>query len=145
MNIFLRKLYVKHKTLSITIISFLLTFIILALLLLSANIPRSDTTSYTSEVALSNSFINEKTFLGINTNNAIDAPADTLTYFKKIFEYNNSYKVDVLELNVHLTLDNKLILSSFPTLDTFSDAKAYIGETNIRPEKQTYEQLKRYN
>jgi glycerophosphoryl diester phosphodiesterase len=74
-----------------------------------------------------------------------NAPADTLKYFKSIFENNNTYKVDLVELNIHITLDDKLVLLSSNTLDDVSDSKIVYGKRNLRPQDSTYEQLTRYN
>lgn len=144
MNITFRKFYIKHKTLTLILVPIALIVIILGLVFLSAYIPRTVDTNYESNIALSNNFISEKTYLGVGTN-VQNAPKDTLKYYKSIFENNNNYKVDMVELNIHITLDDKLVVLSESKLDNVSDSKAIYNKKNLRPQDATYEQLKRYN
>lgn len=145
MNIAFRKFYVKHKFFTLIFVPLALIVIILGLMFLSTYIPRTQSTDYQNEKVLSNRFIREKTYLGVNSYDFRVAPADTLSYFKAIFEKNNSYKVDLIELNLHITSDKKLVLFSGNTLDSVTNAKATYRENNVHPEDMTYEQLKKYN
>ncbi|NLL56177.1 MAG: hypothetical protein GX242_03080 [Clostridiales bacterium] len=111
---------------------------------MTAYIPRTNSTNYHSQEVIDNNFINSSSYLGINTYGN-GAPADTMTYFKSVFENNNSYRVNLVELNIHITADDKLVVFSDTTLDSVSDAKAIYKKRNLRPQDASYEQLTRYN
>lgn len=145
MYVFIRKLYAKHKALTLTVIPVVILVVLFALICLSTYIPRTQNTDYTADTVKSNNFIREMPYLGINTSKPASAPADTLAYFKAVFEKNNSYRAEALEINIHMTRDKKPVVLSADTLDEISDSKALYNEKNLKPEEKTYEQLKRYN
>ncbi|MFA6866654.1 MAG: glycerophosphodiester phosphodiesterase family protein [Clostridia bacterium] len=145
MRLALRKFYFKHKKFATTI-SIILTVIILILaFFLSTFIPKAPDTNYNSEVSQNNQYIQEQTMVSAHRAGATIAPENTMKSFKTCFENNNSYKVDILEFDLHITKDNKLILLHDDTLDRTSDCVEVYNEKNVKPENYTYAELLKYN
>lgn len=72
------------------------------------------------------------------------APEETLMAFKNCAE-NRDFAIDVFEFDLHITKDNQLVLLHDDTLDRTSDCEAVFGETDVRPETKTYEELRQLN
>lgn len=72
------------------------------------------------------------------------APEHTMLALRNCAE-NEAYEVDVLELDLHLTADDVLVLLHDATLDRTSDAVAYFGEENVEVGEKTYEELRGLN
>lgn len=142
---FLKKFFLHHKKLAITLTTILCVILAFILLCLSTYIPRSKPTDYTSPEALSNQYIVERTLVSAHRAGRNLAPENTMAAFKACFENNNEYSVDVLEFDLHLTKDEKLILLHDDTLDRTSDCVAKYGETDVKPQNKTLGELKQYN
>ena len=55
------------------------------------------------------------------------------------------FEIDVFEFDLHITKDDVLVLLHDDTLDRTSDSAKVFGETNVRPENKTYEELRQLN
>lgn len=140
-----KKIYLKHKALVLTVTPIVLIIALIVILCLSTYIPKTSDTDYDSEVALSNKYITSNTLISAHRAGRTLAPENTISAFKKCFENNNSYKVDILEFDLHITADEKLILLHDDTIDRTSDCEDVYNENNVRAEEKTYSQLLRYN
>lgn len=58
---------------------------------------------------------------------------------------NQDFHVDIFEFDLHITKDGVLILLHDGTLDRTSDCESVFGETDVRPENKTYEELRKLN
>ena len=72
------------------------------------------------------------------------APEETMMAFANCVE-NLDFQVDVFEFDLHITKDGVLVLLHDDTLDRTSDCEAVFGETEVRPENKTYDELRRLN
>ncbi len=72
------------------------------------------------------------------------APEETLMAFKNCGE-NDDFSIDVFEFDLHITKDDVLVLLHDDTLDRTSDCEEVFGETDVRPEDKTYEELRTLN
>lgn len=72
------------------------------------------------------------------------APEETLMAFKHCID-ETDYTVDYFEFDLHITKDDVLILLHDDTLDRTSNCEEIFGETDVRPEDKTIEELKRLN
>ena len=72
------------------------------------------------------------------------APEETMIAFANC-EENQDFQVDVFEFDLHITKDGVLVLLHDDTLDRTSDCEAVFGETEVRPENKTYDELRRLN
>lgn len=72
------------------------------------------------------------------------APEESLMAFKNCAE-NDSFSIDVFEFDLHITKDNVLVLLHDDTLDRTSNVEEVFGETDVRPETKTYEELRQLN
>lgn len=72
------------------------------------------------------------------------APEETMMAFKNCAE-NPNFGIDVFEFDLHITKDDVLILLHDDTLDRTSDCEEVFGETEVRPETKTYEELRQLN
>ena len=72
------------------------------------------------------------------------APEETMIAFANCVE-NQDFQVDVFEFDLHITKDGVLVLLHDDTLDRTSDCEAVFGETEVRPENKTYDELRRLN
>lgn len=72
------------------------------------------------------------------------APEESLMAFKNCAE-NDSFSIDVFEFDLHITKDNVLVLLHDDTLDRTSNVEEVFGETEVRPETKTYEELRQLN
>ncbi len=71
-------------------------------------------------------------------------PEETMMAFRNCAE-NPDFSIDVFEFDLRMTSDGVLVLLHDDTLDRTSDAEAVFGETDVRPESKTYEELRRLN
>lgn len=72
------------------------------------------------------------------------APEETLMAFKNCAE-NPDFDIDVFEFDLHITKDDQLVLLHDDTLDRTSNCEEIFGETDVRPETKTYEELRKLN
>lgn len=72
------------------------------------------------------------------------APEETLMAFKNCAE-NENFSIDVFEFDLHITKDDVLVLLHDDTLDRTSNCEKVFGETDVRPENKTYEELRTLN
>ena len=72
------------------------------------------------------------------------APEETMMAFKNCAE-NDNFEIDVFEFDLHITKDDRLVLLHDDTLDRTSDCEKVFGETEVRPETKTYEELRQLN
>ena len=72
------------------------------------------------------------------------APEETLMAFRNCAE-NDAFSIDVFEFDLHITKDDVLVLLHDDTLDRTSNCEEVFGETNVRPENKTYEELRALN
>ena len=141
---FLRKFFLHHKKLAVTlsvILGVILTFVLLCL---STYIPRTGDTDYSAPQVVANKYITQQTMVSAHRAGRNIAPENTMAAFKECFE-TNEYAVDVLEFDLHITKDKKLILLHDDTLDRTSDCVDKYGEKKVRPENKTIGELKQYN
>lgn len=141
----LKKFFIAHKAVAWTITAILSVIVIFVLLCLSTYIPKTSDTDYSSEICKSNPYIKEKALISAHRAGRNIAPENTMSAFKACFENNNEYSVDILEFDLHITKDEKLILLHDDTLDRTSDCKEVFGEKDVRPENKTLGELKQYN
>lgn len=57
----------------------------------------------------------------------------------------DKFEIDIFEFDLHITKDNVLVLLHDDTLDRTSDCETVFGETEVRPENKTYQELRRLN
>lgn len=145
MNIRLRKFFLHHRKAAVALTAVISIILIFVLLCLSTYIPRTEGTDYSSPAAQSNPYIVETALISAHRAGRNIAPENTMAAFKACFENNNEYSVDILEFDLHITKDKKLILLHDDTLDRTSDCVETFGEKDVRPENKTVGELKQYN
>lgn len=91
-----------------------------------------------------NSYILTETDISGHRSGGGIAPEETMMAFKNCAE-NPDFNVDVFEFDLHITKDDVLILLHDDTLDRTSDCEEVFGETDVRPETKTYEELRQLN
>ena len=91
-----------------------------------------------------NPLIMQRTDISAHRSGAGIAPEETLMAFKNCVEQED-FAIDVFEFDLHITADGVLVLLHDDTLDRTSDCTAVFGETDVRPEEKTYEELRRLN
>ncbi len=141
----LKKFFIAHKALAWTLTSILLLILLVVSLCLSTYIPKGPSTDYSSSACLSNPYIQQKPLISAHRAGRNIAPENTMAAFKACMENNNEYSVDILEFDLHITKDKKLILLHDDTLDRTSDCVEKYGEKKVRPENKTLSELKQYN
>ena len=146
----LRKFFLHHKKLAITLTAIICVVLLFVLMCLSTYIPKTGNTDYSSEAAIGNPYIVEEALISAHRAGRNIAPENTLAAFKACLENNNEYRVDILEFDLHITAADasgkkELILLHDDTLDRTSDCKDKFGEKNVRPENKTIGELKQYN
>lgn len=135
----------KHKALWTTLIVVGSIIVFILAFCLSTYIPRVNGTDYDSDKVKANPSISEKTLVSAHRAGRYLAPENTLAAFKACFENMDSYSVDILEFDLHLTKDKRLILLHDDTLDRTSDCKDVYGEKKVKPIDKTLDELKVYN
>lgn len=91
-----------------------------------------------------NPLIMARTDVSAHRSGAGIAPEETLMAFRNCVE-QEEFAIDVFEFDLHITRDDVLVLLHDDTLDRTSDSLAVFGETDVRPENKTYEELRRLN
>ena len=72
------------------------------------------------------------------------APEESLMAFKNCAE-SDDFTIDVFEFDLHITKDDVLVLLHDDTLDRTTNVEDVFGETDVRPETKTYEELRQLN
>ncbi len=72
------------------------------------------------------------------------APENTMLAFKYCLE-SPDYDVDILEFDLHMTKDHKLILLHDDTFDRTSDSELVLGKEEVLASDLTYEQISQFN
>lgn len=72
------------------------------------------------------------------------APEESLMAFKNCAE-NDDFAIDVFEFDLHITKDDVMVLLHDDTLDRTTNVEEVFGETDVRPETKTYEELRQLN
>lgn len=140
-----------------TLIALVVIVAVVAGLMLSTYIQRGYRVDWTSETVTSNPYIvnqsnNPKaagpydTMISAHRAGRTLAPENTLAAFEKCFDNRAElgYTFDVLEFDLHLTKDERLVLLHDDTLDRTSDANEK-GEQNVRPMDKNLDELLEYN
>lgn len=96
------------------------------------------------EYETDNPYILEGTDVSAHRIGAGIAPEQTLMAIKNCVE-NTAFEVDVFEFDLHITKDGVLVLLHDDTLDRTSNSEEVFGETEVRPENKTYEELRQLN
>jgi glycerophosphoryl diester phosphodiesterase len=91
-----------------------------------------------------NPHIKEKTQISAHRSGGGIMPEETMMAFKNCTQ-NVSFSIDVFEFDLHLTKDNVLVLLHDDYLDRTSNCEEIFGETKVRAEDKTYEELRRLN
>lgn len=91
-----------------------------------------------------NPFINGTTQISAHRSGSGIMPEETLMAFENCVK-NDSFSVDFFEFDLHITKDNVLVLLHDDELDRTSDSETVFGETGVRPENKTYEELRTLN
>ena len=144
--------HLKGLVIALIVIAALVTMV--ATLLLSTYIPRSYRVDYASADRATNPHLvydgtqnadgSYKTLVCAHRAGRTLAPENTIAAFARCFDYMETYVIDTLEFDLHLTADGKLILLHDDTLDRTSDCNAR-GEKDVYPRQKTLEELKSYN
>jgi len=135
----------RFKGLIITLTVIASIIVVFVLLCVSTYIPRTKGTDYNSDAVKNNYWITQKTMVSAHRAGRTLAPENTLAAFKACFENMAGYSVDVLEFDLHLTKDKRLVLLHDDTLDRTSDCVAVYGKKKVKPIDKTLEELKKYN
>lgn len=91
-----------------------------------------------------NPLIMARTDVSAHRSGAGIAPEETMMAFRYCVE-QEGFEIDVFEFDLHITKDDVLVLLHDDTLDRTSDSAKVFGETNVRPENKTYEELRQLN
>lgn len=91
-----------------------------------------------------NPFIYDSTQISAHRSGAGIFPEETLMAFQNCVE-SDDFNIDFFEFDLHITKDGVLVLLHDDELDRTSDCEYVFGETNVRPEDKTYEELRKLN
>ena len=91
-----------------------------------------------------NPFIYDSTQISAHRSGAGIFPEETLLAFQNCVE-SDDFNIDFFEFDLHITKDGVLVLLHDDELDRTSDCEVVFGETNVRPEDKTYEELRKLN
>lgn len=91
-----------------------------------------------------NPFIFDSTQISAHRSGAGIFPEETLLAFQNCVE-SDAFDIDIFEFDLHITKDGVLVLLHDDELDRTSDCEYVFGETNVRPEDKTYEELRQLN
>ena len=91
-----------------------------------------------------NPYIHTPALISAHRSGAGIMPEETMKAFRNCIE-NGSFDVDLFEFDLHITKDDVLVLLHDNELDRTSDCEEVFGETHVRPENKTYEELRRLN
>lgn len=145
MGIKLKKFFLHHKAVAVTLTAAVCLVVIVVLLCLSTYIPRSGSVNYDAAEVKNNTFISQNALLGADLSLSDNAPVYTMAAVKNIFENNNTFSADALRIPLRLTLDGRLIVFGSGTLDSYTDCDEVFKEKNLSPEQKSAGELKQYN
>ena len=91
-----------------------------------------------------NPLISEVTQISCHRGGADLMPEESMMVFESCIE-RDDFEPDAFEFDLHITKDDVLILLHDSTLDRTTDCEYVFGETEVRPEDKTYEELRRLN
>lgn len=131
------------KVLKVTGISLLVLILICAGVWAAAYWHRSDPTDVRT-YETTNPHIKENTQISAHRSGGGIMPEETLMAFKNCTQ-NVDFSIDVFEFDLHITKDDVLVLLHDDELDRTSNCEEIFGETNVRPEEKTYEELRQLN
>lgn len=139
---------IKKKTTKRFIV-FICIIAVIAILIIIAGNHKSKPDNYklydttNSYIVSSDSDMNDTDISGHRSGGGI-APEETMMAFRNCAE-NDEFKIDVFEFDLHITKDDQLVLLHDDTLDRTSDCEKVFGETDVRPEDKTYDELRQLN
>lgn len=139
----IRKFFKRRKALGITLLSLMLVIVLFLALALSSGIPKVDSVlTYNGD----NPYIQfyKRTLLAAHRAGAGIAPENSLAAFESCMNAPD-YRADILEFDLHLTSDDKLVLLHDETLDRTSNAVEYFGHKNVNASEKTYAELRNLN
>lgn len=139
----IRKFYKRRKTLFIVLLCVVLLFTSALGLFLSSGIPKvQPVESYDGD----NSYItfDDKTRIAAHRAGRGIAPENTLMAVEKCLSSPN-FRTDILEIDLRITSDEKLVLLHDDTFDRTSNAKEHFGHRKVYPYEKTYGELKELN
>lgn len=139
----LNKFFKRKKPLGIALISLSLVIVLFLALALSSGIPKvAPVLSYNGD----NQYIqfDKRTLLAAHRAGAGIAPENSLAAFESCLSVCD-YRVDILEFDLHLTADDKLVLLHDDTLDRTSNAVEYFGHKKVKASEKTLSQLRNLN
>ena len=145
MGIKIKKFFLHHKAVAVSVTALLCLIGIVVLLCLSTYIPRSAPTDYDAEQLKQNPFASVKTDLAADLSFSDTAPTFTMSAIKLFFENNNSYSIDAMRIPLRLTADGRLVIFGSGTLDAYTDCDEVFKEKNLNPEEKSAGELKQYN
>lgn len=134
----------KWKKVLLIVVCILLTLVLaLAAALFFSSRHRSDPKDVKT-YDTTNPLIMARTDVSAHRSGAGIAPEETMMAFKNCVE-QEGFEIDVFEFDLHITKDDVLVLLHDDTLDRTSDSASVFGETDVRPENKTYEELRQLN
>ncbi len=139
----IRKFFKRRKVLSGFLVSILIIIIAFTALSLSSGIPKvQPVANYNYQ----NKYINyfDRSLISAHRAGAEIAPENTLMAFEVCLN-TQSYKVDILEFDLHITADNVLVLLHDGTLDRTSNSREYFNQKNVKVCDKNYAQLRNLN
>lgn len=91
-----------------------------------------------------NPLISDVTQISCHRGGADLMPEESMLVFESCIE-RDDFEPDAFEFDLHITKDGVLILLHDDTLDRTTDCVEVFGETDVRPEDKTYEELRQLN
>jgi len=91
-----------------------------------------------------NPLISDTTQISCHRGGADLMPEESMMVFENCIE-RDDFEPDAFEFDLHMTKDGVLILLHDDTLDRTTDSEEVFGETDVRPEDKTYEELRTLN
>ena len=135
------KLWIKIP-LIILIVLIVLALIVLAISQISVH-HRSDPEDII-KYETTNPLIFDETKISCHRGGADLLPEESMMVFESCIE-RDDFEPDAFEFDLHITKDDVLILLHDSTMDRTSDSEYVFGETGVRPEDKTYEELRQLN
>ncbi len=140
MYIKLRKFFYRHKVTTVTAVLLLLIVIFYATIVAISYIKINAPSNITN-----NSFSASKTMVYVQKSES-DRMDNTLMYYQNILQNNNSYSVDGFEIDLFISKDDKLVVSSYDKLDDISNSTLPpFSEKNVYISSKNIGELKQYN
>ncbi|MFW5780870.1 MAG: glycerophosphodiester phosphodiesterase family protein, partial [Bacillota bacterium] len=138
-----RKFYKRNKAAFVIILLAIFIFVSVLGLLLSSGIEKVDPVeSYDGD----NKFItfDNRTLIAAHRGGSGIAPENTLYALENCLS-SPHFRADILEFDLYLTSDEKLVLLYDETFDRTSNAREVFGHKNVYPHDKTYGQLRELN